>query len=311
MSTYRADSDLAEEHAVPELPEVETMCRGIAPIVGSRIVEVVRPRCRLKPIRFAPRFPTLRRRILATRVSAVSRLGKRVVVELDHGDRLVLHPRMAGLVLLADPPDPEHLRLRIRLDSKTVPELLYWDRRGLGTVDLFRPTEFEELSSESNIGPDALSLTPPLLRQRLERSRRAIKVALLDQRAMAGIGNLYASEILHVAGLNPKRRCHVLRRDDWQRLHAAMHRVLEAAIRDEGSTLSDGTYRNAQNRKGTYQSRHLVYAKAGQPCAGCGWGRIRRIVQAQRSTFFCPVCQPRRPVSGARMAQQGPARSIA
>ena len=296
---------------MPELPEVETMCRGIAPIIGSRIVEVVRPRCRLKPIHFTPRFGTLRRRLLAARVSGVSRLGKRVVVELDTADRLVLHPRMSGIVLLADPPDLNHLRLRIRLDNNKAPDLLYWDRRGLGTVHLFRPTEFEAVSSESNIGPDALAVTPELLCQRLGASRREIKVALLDQRAVAGIGNLYASEILHVAGVNPQRRCDALQGEDWRRLHEAMEDVLEAAIRDEGSTLSDGTYRNAQNREGTYQNRHQVYAKAGELCATCRRGRVQRIVQVGRSTFFCPVCQPRRPSSVARKTRRRRARSVA
>ncbi len=296
---------------MPELPEVETMCRGIVPIIGSRIVEIARPRCRLKPIRFAPGFGTIRRRILETRVSGVSRLGKRVVVELDTADRLVLHPRMSGLVLLADPPNLNHLRLRIRLDSKKAPELLYWDRRGLGTVHLYRPTEFEAVSSEPNIGPDALAVTSELLCQRLGASRREIKVALMDQRALAGIGNLYASEILHVAGVNPQWRCDALQGQDWRRLHVAMEHVLKAAIRDEGSTLSDGTYRNAQNREGTYQNRHLVYAKAGERCSGCGRERIERIVQAGRSTFFCPVCQPRRPSSLARKTRRRRAPSMA
>ncbi len=111
-------------------------------------------------------------------------------------------------------------------------------------------------------------------------------------RPVAGIGNLYASEILHAAGIHPARRCDRLTRAQWQAVADATHKVLEEAIRCEGSTLADGTYRNALGSAGGYQSHHRVYAKAGQPCRRCG-SVIKRIVQAQRSTFFCPGCQTR------------------
>ena len=135
--------------------------------------------------------------------------------------------------------------------------------------------------------------TPEQLRERLGHSRRAIKVALLDQRAVAGIGNLYASEMLHVATFHPAAHCHRLNSEQWTRLHAAMRLVLEEAIRYEGSTLSDGTYRNALNESGGYQVHHRVYDRTEQPCPTCGRGTIQHIVQAQRSTFFCPQCQVR------------------
>jgi formamidopyrimidine-DNA glycosylase len=101
---------------------------------------------------------------------------------------------------------------------------------------------------------------------------------------------LYASEILHLAGIHPARRCHRLSRRHWSDVHAATLEVLHAAIRHEGSTLSDGTYRNALNQEGGYQYQHRVYDRAGQPCPACQ-GEILRVVQAQRSTFFCPACQ--------------------
>ena len=147
---------------------------------------------------------------------------------------------------------------------------------------------------EARAETDALLATPEILSQRLSRSRRAIKVALLDQAAVAGIGNLYASEILHLAGIHPARRCDLLRKDDWRRIHQALVEVLEDAIRHEGSTLSDGTYRNALNEAGGYQNHHRVYDRAGQVCRRCGKAEIVRIVQAQRSTFYCPKCQPAR-----------------
>jgi formamidopyrimidine-DNA glycosylase len=137
----------------------------------------------------------------------------------------------------------------------------------------------------------------------LAGSRREIKVALLDQRALAGVGNLYASEILHLAGVHPQRQCDMLQRAQWQRIHAALVEVLELAIRYEGSTLGDGTYRNALNEAGGYQNHHRVYDRAGEPCPTCHREAIERIVQAQRSTFFCPRCQRR-----SRSAQHAVAR---
>ncbi len=125
-------------------------------------------------------------------------------------------------------------------------------------------------------------------------SGRSIKVALLDQRALAGVGNLYASEILHVAAIHPQKRCNQIRSEEWQRIHAAMWNVLEAAVRHEGSTLSDGTYRNVLAQNGGYQNQHRVYDKAGKTCTTCRAAVIQRIVQAQRSTFFCRHCQPLR-----------------
>ena len=132
------------------------------------------------------------------------------------------------------------------------------------------------------------------LREQLCKSRREIKVALLDQRAVAGIGNLYASELLHAAGIDPARRCDLLRPAEWQRIHAAMIEILETAIKYEGSTLGDGTYRNALNQSGSYQNHHRVYDREGELCGGCGKAQIVRIVQAQRATFFCPRCQAKR-----------------
>jgi formamidopyrimidine-DNA glycosylase len=284
---------------VPELPEVETMKRGIAAVIGSQIADVVRPRLRVKPILMEPEIGRLRRRISGRTVTGLDRIGKRVVIRLDHprgqaGDSIVIEPRMTGLVLLAEPPDREHLRLRFTLQGGAASELLFWDRRGLGTVRLVPAAEFDRRYGLAAIGPDALQATACALRERLGQSRREIKVALLDQKAVAGIGNLYASEILHRAGIHPRRRCDRLKLGDWQALESSIRFVLEEAIRYEGSTLSDGTYRNALNQAGAYQNHHRVYDRAGESCSGCQSAEIVRLVQAQRSTFLCPACQPLR-----------------
>jgi formamidopyrimidine-DNA glycosylase len=277
---------------MPELPEVETMRQGVLGIVGARIATVERVACRRKPISILPRIDAFRRRAVGQTICDVGRVGKRVVLHLDSDDAIVLEPRMTGLVLVADPPTREHLRFRLRLRGGTVRELMYWDRRGLGNVRLFSPAEFAAAFGPEKVGPDALAMTAELFQQQLGGSRRAVKVALLDQRAVAGIGNLYASEILHLARVHPARECDRITRRQWLAIANATREVLTTAIRYEGSTLGDGTYRNALNEVGGYQNHHRVYNRAGSACMRCGTGsKIVRIVQAQRSTFFCATCQ--------------------
>lgn len=279
---------------MPELPEVETMRRGLLPVVGHRIEQAVRPACELKTIAFQPAFPALARQLRGQTIVHIGRLGKRVLIELESRSTLVIEPRMTGLVLLAEPPTRAHLRLSLRLSGGSCEELLFWDRRGLGTVSLLSVDQMQQ-SLGNRLGTDALLITADELRQRLGRSRRPIKPALLDQQRVAGIGNLYASEILFVAGVDPRTRCDQLSRRQWSGIQQATVQVLAEAIAHEGSTLSDGTYRNALNSPGGYQNHHRVYDRAGHPCLRCRSQSVERIVQAQRSTFFCSRCQSRRP----------------
>lgn len=276
---------------MPELPEVETMRRGILAAIGGRIVGAARVRCLRRPISITPKLPALKRRLIGQTIADVSRLGKRVVIHVSSGDAIILEPRMTGLVLVADPPSEEHLRFRLDLAGSSIRTIWYWDRRGLGSVRLLSADELSQQLAGGRLGPDALALSAFELASRLKRSRRAIKVALLDQRALAGVGNLYASEILHLARVHPARRCCTLTTAQWSEIHQRMQEVLLDAITHEGSTLSDGTYRNALNETGGYQNHHRVYDRAGNLCLQCGRTPIRRIVQAQRSTFYCPTCQ--------------------
>lgn len=280
---------------MPELPEVETMRRGIAAIAGSRIVAVeVTPSPR-RPIAIRPAIGLIHRRLAGQTVAAVDRLGKRVVIRTGAGDRLILEPRMTGLVLTGTAPTVEHLRLRIRLRDREIPEVLFWDQRGLGVVTLMSSAEYEQKLLSGKIGPDACEISLEDFRQRVGATRMAIKPVLLDQGRVAGIGNLYASEMLHVAGIDPRLPARRLTTGQWRRLHAAMRKVLNQAIRFEGSTLADGTYRNSLNQAGNYQNCHRVYDRAGLACKRCGSGQtIQRLVQAQRSTFWCPGCQKKR-----------------
>ncbi len=282
---------------MPELPEVETMRRGVEPIVGATIVEAHRTPCPRKPIAIRPTIGRLNQRVAGRTIVAVERLGKRVVVRLDSGDRLIFEPRMTGLVLIADPPTTEHLRFALRLKGcsvRSIKQLLFWDRRGLGNVTLLSEKQYAAKLVDGTLGPDALEISVEELRQRLQKSRREIKVALLDQSVVAGVGNLYASELLHLAKIHTQTRCDRLTKKRWQAIHACMLDVLHLAIKYEGSTLSDGTYRNALNKSGGYQNEHRVYDRENETCPTCQQQPIVRIVQAQRATFFCKKCQTKR-----------------
>ena len=276
---------------MPELPEVETMRRGLLPVLGCRIQSAVLPHCTKRPISIRPAWEEFCRRITGQEIVRLERVGKRVVVVLNSEDRLIFEPRMTGLVLLADPPTTEHLRLKLELSEPTA-SLMYWDRRGLGSVHLLSSDEFASEFCSTRFGPDALQMTPDLWPLRFGTSRQEIKPALLDQKRVLGIGNLYASEILFLAQIHPQRQCMELKSAEWTTLHKATQEVLETAILHEGSTLSDGTYRNALNQAGSYQNQHRVYDREGLLCLRCGKSNIQRMVQAQRSTFFCPTCQP-------------------
>lgn len=271
------------------------MRRGIAAVVGLRIAAAEFPRGTRRPIAVRPMPEVLARALAGRRIAATERFGKRLGLELAPGGGaprqwLLIEPRMTGLMLVAPPPTTNHVRLVLTLESRRVPRLLFWDRRGLGTVKLVDERGLEAACGRERLGPDGLAVTGGELAARLGASRRAVKVALLDQKAVAGIGNIYAAEILFQAAIDPRVACRRLNADAWEKIAATARRLLATAVRLEGSTIGDATYKTADNRSGRFQHRHRVYGREGQPCRRCG-GTIERIVQAQRSTFFCPGCQ--------------------
>ena len=277
---------------MPELPEVETMRRGVAIVAGATIIDAVRTPCSKRPIDITPRIDVLNRRVAGQTIQSVDRLGKRVVLRLQSEDRIIFEPRMTGIVLTGEPPGREHLRFALNLGDCKAEQLLFWDRRGLGKIIWLSQKQYTEKIQSGSLGPDALTVSPQEFIERGKRSTRAIKVALLDQKFIAGVGNLYAAEILHVAGVDPRVKCNRITHKKWNLIHAAMQDILNTAIKYEGSTLSDGTYQKALNDPGGYQNHHRVYDRAGRSCPSCNTD-IKRIVQAQRATFFCPRCQRR------------------
>lgn len=186
---------------MPELPEVETMCRGIYPTIGKLIRAVSQPPCDYRPIQIRPAVAEINARLAGCKVKAITRLGKRVVIQTQD-DSLILQPKMTGLVAIEAPPDPDHVRLQIDFSGKL--RLQFWDRRGLGTVELMPTAELHARIVEGRLGPDALQITAEDFIHCLRATRRPIKVALLDQKLLAGVGNLYASEMLFKAKINPR-----------------------------------------------------------------------------------------------------------
>lgn len=285
---------------MPELPEVETMVRGIRASVEGRTIASVRGcPCTCRPMLIEPSLEEIDLRVRGQKIISVYRRAKRVLMELENGDAFVIEPRMTGLMLLDSPPSEAHLRVEWRLnDSHSPARLWFWDRRGLGTIRLLDPEERKVILGPDRLGPDALEITEDQWRECCSRTISPIKTALLDQKKISGIGNLYASEILHLSKISPETRACDLTPAQIRRMAEATRKILHTAIQYEGSTLSDGTYRNALNKSGGYQNAHRVYDRESQKCLTCRRGSIVRIVQGQRSTFYCRVCQrkPRRKI---------------
>jgi len=306
---------------MPELPEVETMCRGLSPAIGSTIERIEFPDIPYRPIVTTPAPSQWAARLVGRTIVGIERIAKRVVILVAPGnsanktisvdstdkpvgcealqehraeaDRIVFQPKMAGIAMISNPPSAVHTRVVLHLSGASCDRILYWDRRGLGTAHIWTPSECDLYLGPKVLGPDALSITAEVFAQAFRNLKRPVKPALLDQRLVAGVGNLYASEILHRSGIHPERKCDRIPIKSWQSIHRSMQEILLDAIAHEGSTLNDGTYRNAINGEGGYQNHHRVYGREGETCLGCHRSTIVRIVQSQRSTFFCKTCQPR------------------
>jgi formamidopyrimidine-DNA glycosylase len=276
---------------MPELPEVETVRRGLADrVVGRRIdrVEV----SGLRTVRRTSPSAVIDGLSGATIVSA-GRHGKYLLCPLDNARLLIVHLRMSGQLILAaaDAPRAKHTHVVLGLGPD---ELRFVDPRTFGEVIVL---DAERLAIDApdvaTLGLDPLSggLDRATLRRLLLRRRRQLKALLLDQHVIAGLGNIYVDEILHAARVHPLRRSDTLHGREITRLHDAIHRILDEAVTAGGSSLGDNQYVDLMGDGGGYQDDHRVYGRAGQPCPTCGRAAIVRLVLAGRSTYLCPRCQ--------------------
>ncbi len=269
---------------MPELPEVETVVRGLrAPLIGRTILDVWYDWPKVigtpSPSEFVDR-------IKGQTFRAVTRRAKYIVCELDH-DILAIHLKMTGRLIHWDSEDLPDRWVHFRLTLDNGQYLCFSDARRFGRVYLASNlTDFAP-----NLGPEPLEdeFTVDALRERLNRRHRAIKALLLEQSFVAGVGNIYADEALHRAGIHPLRPADELTDEEIARLHDAIRAALTDGIRYEGASVN--WYRKPDGSEGESQNHFHVYEREGQPCMNCGQP-IEKIRVAQRGTHFCPSCQP-------------------
>jgi formamidopyrimidine-DNA glycosylase len=283
---------------MPELPEVETIRRQLAPWLRGRRLERVEV---LDPRWCAPAPPAaVEDAVRGRAIEEVGRRGKYLILSLEDDVHLVMHLRMTGQLLLVKPGDeePAHLRVRMVLDSGK--RLLFVDVRRFGTGVVLLGADALEDYFCARLGVEPLSpgFTADELRS-LARGRRApVKAFLLTQERLAGVGNIYADEALFRARIHPLRAVGTLRRAQVEALRDAVVATLEAGIDAKGATIDD--FRHADGASGSFQDRFLVHTREGEPCPRCGTP-IRKLRAAGRGTYVCERCQPRpRPRRGER-----------
>ncbi len=281
---------------MPELPEVETVRRGLQPhLEGASLTRVIQNRPDL-------RFPLpddFVHRLTGATVTKLERRAKYLLAELSTGETLVAHLGMTGRFLVGEQKpgqfhrqagdDPKHTH--IVFETNRGGRIAFNDARRFGYMDLIRTDRLKEHPYFKGLGPEPLGpdFNAKALGAALSGKKQNVKVTLLDQRIVAGLGNIYVSEALFRAHLHPERAAGSLKPAELKRLVEAVHAVLEEAIAAGGSTLKD--FRAADGELGYFQHRFRVYDREGEPCPPPCKGEVRRIVQAGRSTFFCPDCQ--------------------
>ena len=279
---------------MPELPEVETMVRGLRPaLVGKAIAAITVHDPFLLQGGTAEEFE---RRVNGASVRGVARRGKWVVIELSGGrGTIVIQPRMTGGFWLIPPDRPEHIRVTFGMEGPGGP-VWFCDARRLGKVAWYDGDEAAESTFARSHGPDALVIAADDLADRLSKTNRGIKPALMDQKVLAGIGNIYADEILFRSRLHPERTASDLSRMEIGRLHEAIGEVLAEAIKAEGSSFDAG-YRTVLGLEGGFLAQNAMYGRGGQPCPSCSGpilkGKIAGLVG--RPTHYCPTCQVLKP----------------
>jgi formamidopyrimidine-DNA glycosylase len=286
---------------MPELPEVETVRRGLAPVLdGARLIRV---EARRADLRFP--FPDgFVQRLTGARIGTMSRRAKYLLAPLDRGDVLVMHLGMSGRFEIASAktkqrpgefvyaPSVDEKHAHVLFETEHGETVTYFDPRRFGYMDLIPADTLQEHPWFKGLGPEPLGpgFNAAHLKAEFEGRRQSVKATLLDQRVVAGLGNIYVCEALHRAGISPEKPAGGLKPKALAALTHEIHATLEEAIEAGGSTLRD--YAAADGALGYFQHRFKAYGREGEPCLkpGCT-GTITRIVQGGRSTFFCPVCQ--------------------
>lgn len=276
---------------VPELPEVETVRRTLTGLVKGKTIKSVE--IRWPNIIKRPAEPEeFARKLAGETIQSIGRRGKFLLFHLDHYV-MVSHLRMEGKYGLhqAEEPDDKHVHVIFTMTDGT--QLRYRDVRKFGTMHLFKPGEEAGELPLSQLGPepDAEEFTSAYLKERLSKTNRAVKTALLDQKTVVGLGNIYVDEALFRAGVHPETKANQLSDKTIKTLHAEIKNTLQEAIDAGGSTVR--SYINSQGEIGMFQLQHFVYGKKDEPCKNCGT-MISKIVVGGRGTHFCAKCQTKK-----------------
>ncbi|MCG8351040.1 MAG: bifunctional DNA-formamidopyrimidine glycosylase/DNA-(apurinic or apyrimidinic site) lyase [Chloroflexales bacterium] len=290
---------------MPELPEVEIAARTLADqVIGLEIVAI--EKLDWERMVETPDLASFYALLPGRQIRALGRRAKWMLLTLDAGWTLALHLRMSGIVFVAGAEVDTDIYTHLVLALDDGQRIFFHDQRKFGRVRLLDSAGLAEL--DASHGPEPLDdqFTPDVLAQILDQRTTSIKVLLLDQKRIAGLGNIYANDALWLAQIHPLRPSGSLDADEIVRLHNAIRVVLVQAIQNNGSTLRN--YRNGYGQAGQNQVHFLAYDRADQPCTRCG-ATIERIVVAQRSTYLCPTCQPaqRMPASPEYQREAGEA----
>lgn len=274
---------------MPELPEVETVCRGLEPVLVGQVI--MKADVRRKDLRKP--FPKgLKTRIESAQVTHITRRAKYIQAHLDNGYVLVIHLGMSGRIVFHPDDYKPQAHDHFILHMNGGQQIVLNDPRRFGIVDLVLADDLESHVLFSHLGPEPLSngFSGPVLAMALKAKKAAIKQVIMDQRVVVGVGNIYASEALFMAGIHPELPAGRVDGDRAEALVSAIKTVLKKAIKAGGSTLRD--HRQANGELGYFQHSFSVYDREGQPCGTCrGSSKIQRIVQGGRATYFCPKCQ--------------------
>jgi len=270
---------------MPELPEVETIKRDLSRlIVGKKILDVTADSAK----QIQPSLKKVKQAVVGTTIKKIERRAKLLLIYLDNGEILAVHLKLTGRLLVRDQAAPQDDWQRVTISLSGNKELRLADLRKFGWIKLVKD-ERELGRLLADFGPEPLDgLSLKIFQEILAATARPIKVLLMDQKRIAGIGNIYASDALFLAKIDPRRPAKSLTRAEQSRLYRAIEKVLRAGIKYRGA--SDQYYLDALGHKGLYQEHFLVYGRAGKRCLKCD-KKIEKIKLAGRGTYLCPTCQ--------------------
>jgi len=284
---------------MPELPEVETIKRDLSKLIaGGKILDLTTDSAK----QVLPSLEKVEKAIVGTTIAKIGRRAKLLQIFLSNNKILVFHLKLTGRILIREKGAPkddwQHITIKLKVENGNLPagkaglknknlELRFCDSRKFGWVKLMTNEELRITNQE--YGPEPLGdLSLKTFREIVASTRRPIKVLLLDQKKIAGIGNIYANDALNLAKIHPARKSNQLTNEETKKLFNAIKKVLKAGIKCRGA--SDQYYLDALGHRGSYQDHFLVYARAGKPCRNCD-GKIEKMKLAGRGTYFCSECQ--------------------